>query len=92
MTEQEFIDQCDLSAQTVSGDVRVSLPKSLFFSYHLHSISGDFEGLPPGGNLKEGFGGKELVGALGNPVKTDIRFESVSGGFELEQAEGFGGR
>ncbi|MBC7660699.1 MAG: DUF4097 family beta strand repeat protein [Chitinophagaceae bacterium] len=80
------------TAHTVSGTVRLKLPKALAFVYKLHAISGDFMGMPKGGDLKDGFGNKDLKGTFGVNPQSRVEFESVSGDFELDQADSLGSR
>ena len=81
-----------LSAHTVSGGVRLKIPKTLEYVYDLHSVSGDFEGMPKGGTVNEGFGNKEMKGSTGNSVKAKIAFDSVSGDFDLNAGDAVGSR
>ena len=77
-----------LSAQTISGEVNLQVPSNLVFSYQLHSISGDFEGIPEGGVSHNSVGDKSLTGQIGKSGSSAFRFESVSGDFNLIQTAG----
>ncbi len=75
----------DLKTETVSGDVRVSVPKAKTFSYKLHSTSGDFKGLPEGGTAVDQPANHSLRGQFGQTASATIEFNSVSGDFGLKQ-------
>ncbi len=77
-----------LKTQTVSGEVQVNLPKNVAFSYDLHSMSGDFQGLPDGGQSHEGIADHTLKGNFGQGAAGTIKFESVSGDFNMTRDAG----
>lgn len=72
----------DLKIQTVSGDVALKINGKADFDYRLHSISGDFKGIP-GGVLQEAIANKEMKGTVGETKKSSLEFESISGDFTL---------
>lgn len=69
-------------SETVSGDVTVKLKGKPEFEYRLHSISGDFSGIP-GGATKEGIANREMEGKVGEPKDSRLDFESISGDFKM---------
>jgi DUF4097 and DUF4098 domain-containing protein YvlB len=83
-----------IHVQTVSGSLRMAANKNLSFAYEMHSVSGDFLGLPSGGTVKEGFGTKEMSGKAGSDTAAtaNLHFESVSGDFSLDQGPEMGSR
>lgn len=83
-----------IHTQTVSGSMNLQVPESVSFTYDMHSISGDFNGLPEGGTLKEGLGNKEMSGKAGSDPqpRSNVHFESVSGDFSLNQGPKVGKR
>lgn len=68
--------------KTVSGDVSVRLRGKAEFDYSLHSISGDFRGIP-GSVTKEGVANRQMDGRVGEPKDSRFEFESISGDFKM---------
>lgn len=76
-----------LSANTVSGDMRLRLPRTQAFTYKLASVSGEFEGLPQGGELRDDPGHRSYSGSYGAKPSASLDFLSVDGDFRLEQLD-----
>jgi DUF4097 and DUF4098 domain-containing protein YvlB len=74
-------------ANSVSGDVNLKASKTVGFNFEMEGVSADFEGLPKSTTKSEGFGHREAKGSFGEGTKGELSFNSVSGDFNLKQAD-----
>lgn len=77
----------EFEVQSVSGDVELSAGKTVGFDFEMEGISASFEGLPRDTQQQEGFGNRSAKGSFGTGPKGKLKFNSVSGEFNLKSAD-----
>lgn len=73
----------EFEAQSVSGGVNLKAGKNVGFDFEMEGISASFDGLPDDTRQKEGFGNRSAKGSFGASPKGKLKFNSVSGDFNL---------
>lgn len=73
----------EFEAQSVSGNVDLKVAKSVGFDFEMEGVSASFDGLPDDTRQKEGFGNRSARGSFGANPKGRLKFNSVSGDFNL---------